>query len=235
MYKVLIIDDEPVARERIRDLLKNEKDIEIAGECRNGLEAVSAIVETKPDLIFLDIQMPGMDGFEVLSEIRKENLPETIFVTAYDNYTLQAFSAHALDYLLKPFDDERFIEALQYARNRMEQKRANPVHPSSLVSLIEKLVKEEKYIRRIQVKLNQRVFLVNVDDIHSFEAEGCYVRIRKSDDNYLLRETLHNLEKKLDPRKFARIHRSTIINLDSLIELQRWTQNEWIALLKNDC
>ncbi len=233
MYNVLIIDDEPIARERIRDLLEGEKDIKVAGECRNGIEAAAAIVETKPDLIFLDIQMPGKNGFEVLTEIDGENLPEIIFVTAYDNYTLQAFSAHALDYLLKPFDDERFYEALQYARTRMEQVRANPHQPTSLVSLIEQLTKGDKYIRRIQVKLNQRIFLVNVNDIHSFEAEGCYVRIRKSENDYLLRESLNSLEKKLAPRKFVRIHRSTIINLDSIIELQHWGQSEWIALLKN--
>jgi two-component system LytT family response regulator len=233
MFKVLIIDDEPMARERIRDLLNEETDMEIAGECRNGIEAVSAINRIKPDLIFLDIQMPGMDGFEVLSEIDKEHLPEIIFVTAYDQYTLQAFSAHALDYLLKPFDDERFREALDYTRIRLGQAKSSHIGQSSLVSLIEKLAKEEKYLKRIQVKLNQRIFLVNVNDIDSFEAEGCYVRLRTGDTGYLLRESLSTLEKKLDPRKFARIHRSTIINIDSITELQHWSQYEWVALLKN--
>ena len=233
MYKVLIIDDEPMARERIRDLLSEERDIEIAGECRNGIEEVSAVNETQPDLIFLDIQMPGMDGFEVLSEIAKQDLPEIIFVTAYDKYTLQAFSAHALDYLLKPFDDERFKEALHYARTRIEKAKTNHIHHSSLVSFIEKITKEEKYLKRIQVKLNQRIFLVNVNDVDSFEAEGCYVRIRTGDSNYLLRETLINLGKKLDPRKFARVHRSTIVNIDSISELQHWSQFEWMVLLKN--
>lgn len=233
MYKVLIIDDEPMARERIRDLLNEESDMEIAGECRNGIEAVSTINRIKPDLIFLDIQMPGMDGFEVLSEIEKEHLPEIIFVTAYDQYTLQAFSAHALDYLLKPFDDERFREALDYTRTRLEQAKSSHIRQSSLVSLIEKLAKEEKYLKRIQVKLNQRIFLVNINDIDSFEAEGCYVRIRTGDTGYLLRESLSTLEKKLDPRKFVRIHRSTIINIDSITELQHWSQYEWVALLKN--
>ena len=233
MYKVLIIDDEPMARERIRDLLNEESDMEIAGECRNGIEAVNAINRIKPDLIFLDIQMPGMDGFEVLSEIDKEYLPEIIFVTAYDQYTLQAFSAHALDYLLKPFDDERFKEALAYTRTRLEQTKSSAIPQSSLVSLLEKLAKEEKYLKRIQVKLNQRIFLVNVNDIDSFEAEGCYVRIRTGDTGYLLRESLSTLEKKLDPRNFVRVHRSTIINVDSITELQHWSQYEWIALLKN--
>ncbi len=233
MFKVLIIDDEPMARERIRDLLNEETDMEIAGECRNGIEAVSAINRIQPDLIFLDIQMPGMDGFEVLSEIDKEHLPEIIFVTAYDQYTLQAFSAHALDYLLKPFDDERFREALDYTRTRLERAKSSHIRHSSLVSLIEKLSKEEKYLKRIQVKLNQRIFLVNVNDIDSFEAEGCYVRIRTGDTGYLLRESLGTLEKKLDPRKFARIHRSTIINIDSITELQHWSRYEWVALQKN--
>lgn len=233
MYKVLIIDDEPMARERIRDLLNEESDMEIAGECRNGIEAVDAINRIKPDLIFLDIQMPGMDGFEVLSEINKEYLPEIIFVTAYDQYTLQAFSTHALDYLLKPFDDERFKEALAYTRTRLEKTKSSHISQSSLASLLEKLAKKEKYLKRIQVKLNQRIFLVNVNDIDSFEAEGCYVRIRTSDTGYLLRESLSTLEKNLDPRKFVRIHRSTIINVDSIIELQHWSQYELVALLKN--
>jgi two-component system LytT family response regulator len=233
MYKVLIIDDEPMARERIRDLLQEEKDIEIAGECRNGIEAVSVIDEIEPDLIFLDIQMPGMDGFEVLSKISGENLPEIIFVTAYDKYTLQAFSAHALDYLLKPFDNDRFREALQYARTRLEQAKVDPVHRDSLISFIEQLAKKEKYLKRIQVKINQRIFLVNVNDIDSFEAEGCYVRIHTRDTHYLLRETLAHLEKRLDPRKFIRVHRSTIVNIDSITELQHWIQSEWIVLLKS--
>jgi two-component system LytT family response regulator len=139
-----------------------------------------------------------------------------------------------LDYLLKPFDDERFREALGYARSRMEQSGVNPVQSSSLDSLIQQLTKQDNYLKRIQVKRNQRIFLVNVENIHSFEAEGSYVRIRGKDDNYLLRESLNNFEKKLDPRKFARIHRSTIINIDSILELQHWGQNEWIALLKNN-
>jgi two-component system LytT family response regulator len=233
MYKVVIIDDEPMARERIRDLLNGESDMDIAGECRNGVEAVSTINGINPDLIFLDVQMPGMDGFEVLSQIDKENLPEIIFVTAYDKYTLQAFSAHALDYLLKPFDDERFKEALDYARTRMERKNSTQTPPSSLTSFIKKMEKEEKYLKRIQVKLNQRIFLVNVDEVDSFEADGCYVRIRKGETCYLLRETLSKLEKKLNPRKFVRIHRSTIVNIDSITELQHWSQYEWIALMKN--
>ena len=222
-----------MARERIRDLLAEEKDIEIAGECRNGLEAVEAIANQKPDLIFLDIQMPGMNGFEVLSEIDRENLPEVIFVTAYDTYTLQAFSAHALDYLLKPYDDDRFKEALDYARTRMEKVKASRMQESALVAFLEKMTKEEKYLKRIQVKLNERIYLINVNDIDSFEAEGCYVRIRKGETGYLLRESLNRLEHKLDPEKFVRIHRSTIVNIDSITELQHWSQYEWMALLRN--
>lgn len=233
MYKVLIIDDEPMARERIVELLKGEPDIEIAAECRNGLEAVSAVMEHCPDLLFLDIQMPGMNGFEVLSEISGSDLPEIIFVTAFDQYTLDAFSAHALDYLLKPFDDDRFNEALNYARTRMDQKHRVMARQSSLVSFIQKLEKEDKYIKRLQVKLNQRIFLVNVDEIDSIEAEGCYVRIRRGEESYLLRKSLNNLEKKLNPKHFTRIHRSTIVRIDSIKELQHWSQYEWMAILKN--
>ena len=235
MFNVLIIDDEPMARQRIRDLLQEESDIEIAGECRNGYEAIVSIKKLKPDLIFLDVQMPELDGFGVLSEIDKKNLPEIIFVTAYDKYTLQAFSAHALDYLLKPFDDERFKEALNYAKSRMGEKKSSPTSHSSLVSILEKLDQEEKYLKRIQVKLNQRIFLINVNDVDSFEADGCYVRIRSVNFNHLLRETLKNLEKKLNPQKFVRIHRSTIINIDSIKELQHLSPYEWIILLKNGC
>lgn len=233
MYKVAVIDDEPMARERILDLLKDESDMDVVAQCRNGLEAVSAIAEHCPDLVFLDIQMPGMNGFEVLAEISGTDLPEIIFVTAFDQYTLDAFSAHALDYLLKPFDDERFKEALNYARSRMEQKQAVFSRQSSLVSFIQKLEKEDEYIKRLQVKLNQRIFLLSVDEIDSIEADGCYVRIRKGDESYLLRESLNNLQNKLNPKNFARIHRSTIVNIESIKELQHWSQYEWMAILKN--
>ncbi len=233
MYRILIIDDEPMARERIRDLLTKEPDIDIAGECRNGIEAVEAITAQKPDLVFLDIQMPGKDGFEVLAELDREHLPEIIFVTAYDQYTLDAFSAHALDYLLKPFEDERFKKSLDYARTRLEQKVQPGAAPSPVLTFIEKMAREDSYIKRIQVKVNQRTFLINVDDVDSIEAEGCYVRIRSGNDGHLLRESLSSFEKKLDPRKFVRIHRSTIINIDSITELQHWSQYELIALLKN--
>lgn len=233
MFRVVIIDDEPMARERIHALLKEERDMEVAAECRNGIEAASVINQIKPDLIFLDIQMPGMNGFEVLEEIDKDSMPEIIFVTAYDQYTLDAFSAHALDYLLKPFDDERFKEALNYARSRLKSVSTSAVDQTSLLSLLKKFERDEKYLKRIQVKLNQRIFLVNVNDIDGFEAEGCYVRIRSGEKSYLIRESLSQLGKKLDPRKFVRIHRSTIINIDSIIELQHWSQYEWTALLKN--
>ncbi len=233
IYNVIIIDDEPMARERIDDLLKNEPDMEVAAHCRNGIEAVESIKNLKPDLIFLDVQMPGLNGLEVLAQLDQENFPETIFVTAYDKYTLQAFSAHALDYLLKPYDDDRFKEALDYARKRMKQENDNPPQTSDLLAFIKKLDQKDSYIKRIQVKLNQRIILINVDNIDSIEAEGSYVRIHSGGADYLLRESLNSLEKKLDPRQFTRLHRSTIVNIDSIKELQHWSQNEWLALLVN--
>lgn len=239
MYRVLIIDDEPMARERIRELLQDESDIQIAGECRNGVEALEAIREKKPDLIFLDIQMPGMDGFEVLSNLERQEWPEIIFVTAYDQYTLQAFSSHALDYLLKPFDDERFKVALDYARSRiLAQRKMNSTGKTAgkdpVLSFIREMARRDDYVKRIQVKVNQRILLIDVLEIESIEAEGCYVRICHGEAGYLLRESLTSLEQKLDPRQFARIHRSTIINLDALKEIQHWSPQEWIALLKNN-
>lgn len=242
MYRVLIIDDEPMARERIRLLLDDETDIEIAGECRNGVEALEAIQQSKPDLVFLDIQMPGMNGFEVLSNIEREAWPEIIFVTAYDQYTLQAFSSHALDYLLKPFDDERFKEALDYARSRMQppvpvkpesKTTGKPTDKDPVFSFIREMARRDDYTKRIQVKVNHRILLIDVREIESIEAEGCYVRICHGEAGYLLRESLTSLEQKLDPRQFVRIHRSTIINLDALKEIQHWSPQEWIALLKN--
>lgn len=236
MYRVLIIDDEPMARERIRVLLNEEPDIEIAGECRNGIEALDSIQTLKPDLVFLDIQMPGLNGFEVLSRLERNSWPEIIFVTAYDQYTLQAFSSHALDYLLKPFDDERFKEALNYARSRMQPQvpaAQEPTGHDPVLRFIREMARRDDYIKRIQVKVNHRILLIDVNDIASIEADGCYVRICVEDANYLLRQSLTSLEQKLDSRQFARIHRSTIINLNALKEIQHWSPHEWIAILKN--
>lgn len=232
-FNVLIIDDEPMARERIRDLLENDTDIQIAAECRNGIEAVESIQNLEPDLVFLDVQMPGMNGLEVLHQLTPDHLPEIIFVTAFDQYTLQAFSAHALDYLLKPFDDERFYEALEYAKKRLSQKQTGDTNQSALLSFIGKLEQKDSYLKRIQVKLNRKIILLSVDQVDSLEAEGSYVRIRSGDKCYLLRESLNNFETKLDPQNFVRIHRSTIVNIDSIKELQHWSKTEWIALMKN--
>ncbi len=236
MYKVIIVDDEPMARERIADLLETETDIRVEAQCRNGVEAVEAITECQPDLVFLDIQMPGMDGFEVLAQLDETAIPEIIFVTAYDQYTLQAFSAHALDYLLKPFDDDRFGEALNYARRRIEKKAApapKPTDTDALLSFIKKMEKQESYLKRIQVKANKRISLVKVETIDSIEAEGYYVRLRCGEADYLIRKSLNQLENQLDPAVFARVHRSTIININAIKELQHWSQSEWMAILKN--
>ncbi|MCP4213397.1 MAG: response regulator transcription factor [bacterium] len=233
MYRVIIVDDEPMARERIHDLLLEEKDIEICGQCRNGVEAVKAINGMKPDLVFLDIQMPGMNGFDVLGALEGTHVPEIIFVTAYDQYTLQAFTNHALDYLLKPFDDDRFKESLDYARKRLDKNDSTAPKQDDLLSFIQQMKQKENYIKRLQVKVNRRIIFLNVENIDSFEAEGYYVRIRSGAVDYLVRNSLNQLAEQLDPKKFARIHRSTIINIDSLRELQQWSQSELMAILKN--
>jgi len=232
--RTLIVDDEPAARDGIRQLLSGDPDILVAGECADGLEATAAIRATVPDLVFLDVQMPELDGFGVLREVGVESPPAFVFVTAYDQYALRAFEVHAIDYLLKPFTDERFRESLQRAKQQVRQ--------GELVGLSRKLAAlldsygagaRPQYLERLVVKSGGKVTLLRVADIEWIDSEGDYVRIHVGKAWHLLRETMKNLETQLDPERFVRIHRSTIVNLERIKELQPFFRGEYVVVLQS--
>jgi two-component system LytT family response regulator len=230
--RVLIVDDEPIARKGIRRLLDEAPDMEIVGECSDGAEAVGAIRKQSPDLVFLDVQMPELDGFGVLEKVGVEQGPEIIFVTAYDEYTLQAFDVHALDYLLKPVNPERFHKALGRARAQLQNKSSEWLN-SRLLALLENYRREERLAARFAVKTPQGALLVDADDVDWVEAAGNYVRLRVGGQSHLLSETLSCMESRLDPRKFLRIHRSRIVNVERIKLLRPLFHGEYEIVLKD--
>ena len=237
--KTLIVDDEPLARRNLRVLLEKDPQIEIVDECRNGREAVKAINSLSPDLIFLDIQMPEMDGFDVLERAGPEHIQAIIFVTAFDQYALKAFDVHALDYLLKPFDDERFAHALQRAKAQIEARQMNKLS-QRLLALLEgreldrKVSLEQKnYLTRLMIKVSGRVVLLKVEEIDFIEADGNYAKLHVGSKSHLLREKMHDLEGRLDPAKFVRIHRSVIVNLDRIKEMHPHFNGDYIVVLED--
>ena len=228
--RVLIVDDEPLACERLRSLLASEPGVEIAGECRDGKSALRAIQKLAPDLVFLDVQMPEMDGFAVLAHLPSP--PAIIFVTAFDKFAIKAFEVCALDYLLKPFDRERFSTAL--ARGRAEcERRSKSDLDTRLRSLLDQLREKRDYVDRIVVRSGGRVLFVHVDELDWIESAGNYVRLRAGDDEYLHRETMAHMEALLDPAKFARIHRSTIVNVKRVKELHPLFRGDYQVTLKD--
>lgn len=236
--RTLIVDDEPLARRNLRVLLEKDPQIEIVDECRNGREAVKAINTLSPDLIFLDIQMPELDGFDVLARVGPERIQAIIFVTAFDQYALKAFEVHALDYLLKPFDDERFAFALRRAKSQIEAREINRVSKRLLALLEERENQRESspdknYLTRVMVKSSGRVVLLKVDEIDFIEADGNYAKLHVGRKAHLLREKMHDLEARLDPAKFVRIHRSVIVNLDCIKEMQPHFNGDYIVVLEN--
>lgn len=224
--RVLIVDDELIARRRIRRLLDAD-DYEIVGECGNGLEAVLKIQADTPDLVFLDVQMPEMDGFTVLQTIDAQPMPAVIFVTAYDRYALKAFEVHAVDYLLKPFDDERFAKAIERARAQIQNNTLN----DRLMDLLESLKPRPQYIERLVIKAAGRIFFLPVEEIDWIEAADNYVSLHTGRESHLLRETISRLESKLDPKMFLRIRRSTIVNLKRIKELHPLFNGEYAVIL----
>ena len=230
--RVLIVDDEPLARERIRTLLQDEPDIEIAGECSNGEEAVTAIKRNRPDLVFLDVQMPGLDGFGVLRALGKEVLPLVIFVTAFDQHALKAFEVHALDYLLKPFKQVRFKETVQRARGVLASRQAGDVS-QQLLDFLGQVKPEREHLARIAIKTGDRVVLVKTSQIEYIESAGNYVVLNTGKENHVLRETLTALEEKLNPKQFLRISRSILVNADFIKELQPLFKGDHVVVLHN--
>lgn len=230
--RALIVDDEPLARDRVKRFLAGEQDIEVIGECTDGLEAVSAIENLKPDLIFLDIQIPEIDGFAVLEKVGVENLPSVIFVTSYDQYALRAFDVHAVDYLLKPYNRERFQRSLERVRAQLLNGHTD-VLDERLRSLLESLKPEQKYLERLMIKSSGRVIFLRTGEIEWIEAEGNYLRLHAGREAYMLRETMNNLAARLDPDKFTRIHRSTLVNIERIKELQPMFGGDYVVILHN--
>jgi two-component system LytT family response regulator len=237
--RALIVDDEPVARDGIRVLLQNDSDVEVVGECANGREAVEAIRETSPDLVFLDEQMPEMDGFGVIEQIGAENMPVVIFVTAYDQYALRAFDVAALDYLLKPYGDERFLTAVDRAKRQIRRGEVGQL-TSRLISLLEGQAGQfaqdrppGKYLQRIMLKTGGRMTFLRTEEIDWIEAEGDYVRLHAGGKRHLLRDTMKRLEEQLDPSQFLRTHRSTIVNLDRIKELHPFFHGDYLIVLND--
>lgn len=230
--KALIVDDEPIARDRVRRMLREESDIEIAGEFGNGKEAVDFINEKQPDLVFLDIQMPEMTGFEAVQSISSNKIPAIIFVTAYDQYAIQAFDVHALDYLLKPFNRERFKQAVRRARDQIEKANMGKID-ERLASLLTDLTSSKKYLERLVVKSVGRVFFLRTEEVDWIEAAGNYAKLHVGREGHLIRETMNGLESKLNPDKFLRIHRSTLVNIDRIKELNPLFSGDYTVMLKN--
>ena len=230
--RTLIVDDEPLARERLAALLRPREDIEVVGECRDGEDAVLAIHDLAPDLVFLDIQMPGMSGFDVIDAIGTDRMPLIVFVTAYDQHALRAFEVRALDYLLKPFDRERFTDALQRARAQLERDESGDIG-RRLLAMVKDMRRDQPRSDRLVVKSGGRLFFLRTDEIDWVEASGNYVRLHVGGASHLLRETMKGIEGKLDGDRFIRIHRSTIVNTDRIKELHPLFHGEYAVILRD--
>lgn len=230
--QVLIVDDEPLARQRVRLLLDEEPDVEVIGESGDGYEAVDQIQATKPDLVFLDVQMPDMDGFEVLRRVPPALLPVVIFTTAYNQHALRAFEVSALDYLLKPFKPSRFKDSVQRARDRIANKHDRAA-ARGLLALIGQSSPPGNQLARLAVKSPGKVRFVEVDQIQAIEAAGKYAVVNVGNENHVLRETMSWLESHLPPRQFLRISRSVIVKLDQIQELQPVFKGENLIVLKS--
>lgn len=228
--RALIADDEALARERITALLKTEPDITVAGQCRDGYEAIEAIRRLRPDLLFLDVEMPEVDGFGVLRALDPEQIPVVIFTTAYDHYAVQAFEAHALDYLLKPFDAERFRRALDRARGELAQARSGDLARRLLHMLH---ASRPAAADRLVIKSGGKVVFLRTAEIEWVEAAANYVCVHTGRESYLLRETMNSFEARLDAERFMRIHRSIIVNLEKIRALQPCNNGEYIVILED--
>ncbi len=240
VLRILIVDDEPLGRRRVSDLLADEPDVEIVGTAADGAAAIAAIRSARPDLVFLDVQMPRMSGLDVVRELGPAELPATIFVTAYDEYAIQAFNAAAVDYLVKPFADERFEEALRRARRRIEADTLGQLH-EQLLGLLQgdpvtasapSPASGPRYLERIAVQMNGRMRVVPVGKIDYITANGAYAELHVGTDHYVIRESMQQLEERLDPERFMRVHRSSIVRLDLVDTLLRSEGSEYQVQLK---
>lgn len=229
---VMIVDDEDLARERIRDMLKNDPEVEVVAEASTGVEAVSALIQLRPAILFLDIQMPGMDGFGVLKKLNENAMPMVIFVTAFDEFAIKAFEFHVCDYLLKPFKRKRFEEALAWAKAELRNRNSTEWARRTCL-LLESMNAKPVYIERLPIKDQGKVFFVNVREIDWLEADDNYIRIHAAKTSHLIRGTIRSIEKELDPKCFVRIHRGAIINVERIKELQQWFGRDYRVVLRD--
>ena len=228
--RALIVDDEPLARRGVVLRLRKFKDVEIIGECGDGSSAVEKILQLSPDVVFLDVQMPGMDGFDVLRALPRENLPGVIFLTAYEQHALRAFEVHALDYLLKPVDDARFAAAIGRARKLVDSALKTKM-AERVLQMLDRT--SDKYASRFAVQTGPRIQVVLAEDVEWIAAAGDYVELHASGRAHLLRETMSSLEQRLDPAKFLRIHRSRIVSTSSIVELRSIENREFTVRLSD--
>lgn len=232
--RVIIADDEHLSRRKLRVLLSAEPDIEIIAECRDGAQAIATVNDSKPDLLLLDIQLPDMDGFQVLQSVALEQMPIVIFTTAYDQYAVRAFEAHALDYLLKPFDQERLHHALNRARSEMLKVHDRETTHRMLDFLAAAKARSESQVdRRVVLRAGGRVIFLDFDEIDWVEASANYVKLNVGKQSYLMREGIGHISKRLDPAQFVRIHRSTVVNVKKIKELQPVNSGEYIVVLNS--
>lgn len=236
MIRVLIVDDEPIARRGIRQKLRGEADLEVIGECGDGAAAIDAITELAPDLVFLDIQMPEVGGFDVVEAIGVARMPAVVFVTAYDEHALRAFDVHAVDYVLKPIDRHRFRTAVERARRRLADA------PGQLDSQLNRRIAAalgelgrpaHHFAKRLAIKGEGRVILVDVDEVDRLETAGNYVEVHSGARHHLVRETMASLEARLDPARFVRVSRSSIVNADRVRELQPMFNGDFVVVLRD--
>lgn len=234
MIRALIIDDEPLLRERVRTLLTEYRDIELVGECRDGQEAANMILAERPDLIFLDIQMPELDGFEVIKAISDEYLPAIVFITAFDEYAIRAFEVNAIDYLLKPINESRFEQAMQRTIDRLKQPdRHEPDFDRKLQDLISGLRTSQSYTTRFVVRSGSKLSFVRASDVDWIDVADNYVRLHVSGREHLVRDTLKSVESQLNPEMFVRVHRSIIINLDRVESVEPYFHGEYVITIKD--
>ncbi len=224
----IIIDDEELGRRIIKEYLKGHPEVEVKAECQNAYEALEAIEEHHPDLLFLDVQMPEIDGFELLGML--EEVPLVIFSTAYDKYALKAFEVNAIDYLLKPYEQERFDMALERAKKDL---RSNQEGQRRIEQLLDHLHQEKRYLERLLIKQSGKIIILNLREIQWIEAMADYVNIHTGNDTYLVHQSLTHIESRLDPNQFVRIHRSSIVNLDAVQEIVGWAKGRYKVLLKS--
>jgi two-component system LytT family response regulator len=232
MIRALIVDDEPLPRERIRTLLAEHQDVELTGECRDGREAVEAILTQRPDLVFLDIQMPELDGFEVIESVSREYLPAVVFVTAFDEHAIRAFEVSAVDYLLKPINAARFTQAVRRAVERIGAPDAQD-RQRDLINFVEQLRTGRQHAERFVVRSGSKLSFVRAADVDWIDVADNYVRLHVSGQEQLVRDTLKSVEARLDPEQFIRVHRSIIINLDRIASVEPFFHGEYVVTMKD--